>query len=260
MLLGMLAVPPAAVPQAKHVTVVVMENRNYRSVVGDDDAPFLNTVLVPKAALLTNSHGVRHPSQPNYLDLFSGSDQGVTNDSCPHTFATPNIASRLGAKRLTFAGYAESMPSDGYAGCTADGIYARKHAPWTNFANVPADTSRVYTSFPANPPSLLFIVPNMCNDMHDCKTQVGDNWLKANLPKIMDWNDKHDGLLIVTWDESDFDLTNHIPTLLVGPMIRPGRYAQRVNHYNVLHTIETIFGVPCIANECHAADITGVWR
>lgn len=247
-------------PHAAHVTIVVMENRNYTSVAGNRHAPFFNDVLVPKGALLTNSHGVQHPSQPNYLDLFSGSNQGVENDSCPHAFASENIATLLAAKRLDFAGYAESMPTDGYTGCRAEGLYARKHVPWTNFTNVPSSESRAYTSFPANPPSLLWIVPNMCNDMHDCETSTGDNWLKANLPAMIAWNERHDGLLVLTWDESDFDLTNHIPTLLIGPMIRPGRYAQRIDHYNVLHTVETIFGLPCIKNECHAADITGMWR
>lgn len=250
----------APLPHADHVTIVVMENRNYASVVDNRAAPYFNETLVPRGALITNSHAIEHPSQPNYLDLFSGSNQGVRNDSCPHTFDAPNIATRLFAKHLTFAGYAESMPQPGYAGCRYQGMYARKHAPWTNFSNIPADASRVYTGFPTDPPSLLWIIPNMCNDMHDCATNVGDAWMRANLPPMIAWNATHNGLLIVTWDESDFDLTNHIPTLLIGPMIRPGRYAQHVTHHDVLHTIETIFGLACIARECQASDVTAVWR
>ena len=237
-----------------------MENRDYDDVVGNRHAPFFSNVLVPQAALLTNSHAVEHPSQPNYLDLFSGSNQGVRNDSCPHTFTTDNIASRLITKGLSFGGFAESMPSTGYVGCSFERIYARKHVPWVNFSNVPASSNLPYTGLPAQLPSLMWITPNMCNDMHDCKTQVGDDWLKANAPQIISWNAKHNGLLIVTWDESDFDFTNHIPTLLIGPMIQPGRYRQRVTHFNVLRTIETIFEVPCIAHECGVEPITGVWH
>ena len=37
--------------------------------------------------MFTQSYAVTHPSQPNYLALFSGDDQGVTDDICPHTFA-----------------------------------------------------------------------------------------------------------------------------------------------------------------------------
>ena len=72
-------------PHATHVTVVFMENRNYGLVVGNPRAPYFNNRLIPSGRLLENSHAIGHPSEPNYLELFSGSNQGVTNDSCPHT-------------------------------------------------------------------------------------------------------------------------------------------------------------------------------
>ncbi|MGB7755497.1 MAG: hypothetical protein WBL23_05495, partial [Salinisphaera sp.] len=37
-------------------------------------------------ALFQRAYGVTHPSEPNYLALFSGSLQGVRSDSCPHHF------------------------------------------------------------------------------------------------------------------------------------------------------------------------------
>lgn len=48
-------------------------------------------------ANLTNSYGLTHPSRPNYLQLFSGSHQGVTGDSCytPGFSSAPNLASEL---------------------------------------------------------------------------------------------------------------------------------------------------------------------
>ena len=40
--------------------------------------------------------GVTHPSAPNYLDIFSGSNQGVTADSFnPQAFSAPNLGSEL---------------------------------------------------------------------------------------------------------------------------------------------------------------------
>ncbi|HEV8557041.1 MAG TPA: alkaline phosphatase family protein, partial [Actinophytocola sp.] len=81
------------------------------------------------------SFAVTHPSQPNYLALFSGSTQGITNDSCPHTFSNGNLGRQLIDAGLTFAGYSEGLPSTGSTVCTS-GRYARKHSPWMNWSNL----------------------------------------------------------------------------------------------------------------------------
>ena len=48
------------------------------------DAPYINNTLIGNSGLLyTQSYSPEHPSQPNYLDLFSGSDQGITGDYFP---------------------------------------------------------------------------------------------------------------------------------------------------------------------------------
>lgn len=238
-----------------------MENRDYGLVIGSKNAPYINKTLLPQAALMTDSHGVGHPSQPNYFALFSGSTQGISDDSCPHTFGTPNLGAQLLAAKRTFAGYSESMPRPGYLGCDAY-PYARRHNPWPDFSNVPAASNLVYKGFPAAPPTVAIIVPNVCNDMHDCSTMTGDEWLSDNLPVIMKWDAAHDGLLILTWDEGDPDTSgkNRIATLLLGPMIVPGKYAHKIDHYAVLHTIESIVGVACIANACQAPLLTGMWK
>ena len=175
------AIPATRAPHASSVVVVIMEIRDYSLVIGNKQAPYINGTLVPEAALMTNSHAIGHPSEPNYLAFFSGSTQGVTDDSCPHSFSTPNVGAELLSANKTFAGYSESMPSNGYTGCTS-GEYARKHNPWVNFTNVPASSNLVYKGFSATPPTLAIVVPNLCHDMHDCTTKIGDNWLKANLP------------------------------------------------------------------------------
>jgi hypothetical protein len=258
-----LTVAPAGAnaPHGSNVVVVVLENRSYDSIIGSPDAPYINGTLVPEAALMTNSHATTHPSEPNYLALFSGSTQGVTNDSCPHEFRAANAGAELIKARKTFAGYSESMPNNGYTGCFL-GRYARKHNPWVNFTNVPATSNLVYTGFVTPPPTVTIVVPNLCNDMHDCSTRTGDAWLAKNLPAMLRYNQTHDGLLILTWDEAEPDAsgTNRIATLLIGPMIRPGRYDQRVTHYSVLHTIETIAGVPCTVNACRAPVLAQMWR
>jgi hypothetical protein len=248
-------------PHATTVIVVVMENRDYDLIIGNAQAPFINGTLVPQAALMTDSHAVTHPSQPNYLALFSGSTQGVNDDSCPHTFGSANLGEEVLAAGKSFDGYSESMPKDGYEGCSS-GLYARKHNPWVNFSNVPASSNLIWYDLPGAQPSVSFIVPNLCNDMHDCSTMTGDNWLKANLPAILNYDQGTDGLLILTWDEAapDRSGTNQIATLLLGPMIVPGKYAQPIDHYAVLHTIEEIMGVACTSHACDANILAGVWR
>ena len=111
-------------------------------------------------------------------------------------------------------------------------------------------------------PAVSFVVPNLCNDMHDCSTRRGDRWLSENLPPIVAWNAHHAGLLIVTWDEAEPDTgRNRIPTILVGPMVKAGaKSGQYVDHYGVLRTIESFFGLTCIDEDCHAAPITGIWQ
>jgi phosphatidylinositol-3-phosphatase len=248
-------------PHAANVVVVMMENRDYNLIIGNSQAPYVNGTLVPQAALMTNSHAIGHPSEPNYLAFFSGSTQGVRDDSCPHTFSTENVGAELLAAGKTFYGYSESMPSNGYTGCSA-GEYARKHNPWVNFSNVPASSNLVYSGFPNSPPTLSIVVPNLCNDMHDCSTRTGDDWLKANLPPILDYDNAYGGLLILTWDEADPDQNgkNQIATLLIGPMVTPGSYDQLINHYSVLRTIESIVGVPCTANACQAVTLKKMWH
>src|SRR5262249_14583158 len=177
--------------------------------------------------------------------LFSGSTHGVTSDACPLSFGGRNLGADLIAAHRSFAGYSEDLPSTGSLACVS-GEYARKHVPWTNFRNVPSADSRPLRRFPrtlARLPTVSFVIPNLCHDMHDCSVGTGDRWLRAHLHRYAAWALKHDSLLIVTWDEDDGTVANHIPTIFYGPMVRPGRYAQRITHYGVLRTIEAAYGL-----------------
>src|SRR6266446_4669534 len=68
----------AAVPTFDHVVIVVEENHASGEILGNTQAPYING-LATTGALFTNSFAVDHPSQPNYLALFSGSTQGSTD-------------------------------------------------------------------------------------------------------------------------------------------------------------------------------------
>src|SRR6476661_3700513 len=180
-----------------HVVVVVLENKDAQDVVGSGS--YLGS-LPETGETLTDMHAATHPSQPNYLALFSGDTQGVTDDACPQAFRAPSLAGELGAAGYSFLGYAEDLPSPGFTGCRAGG-YARKHSPWTDFSDVPAEDGRPMSDMPTDfskLPTVSFVVPNLCHDMHDCSVKDGDHWLAQNIDPYARWARTHNSLLILT--------------------------------------------------------------
>ncbi|HKJ45166.1 MAG TPA: alkaline phosphatase family protein [Balneolales bacterium] len=259
--------------QADHVVVVIYENHGFNQIIGSPNAPYINS-LVKKdhSALFTNSHGVTHPSQPNYVMLFSGSNHGITDDKMPHRipFNAPNLGSELLAKGLTFAGYSEDLPSIGFNGANS-GDYARKHNPWVNWQGasknaIPAKLNLPLSKFPddySKLPTVSFVIPNQHHDMHNGKDpariQRGDQWLKNHLGGYIRWAKKHNSLLILTFDEDNFTPANHIPTLFVGQMVKKGKYDEHINHFNILRTIEDMYGLPHAGSSADVTPITNCW-
>ena len=112
------AVAANGVPRPDHVVIAIFENKKANSIFGSSQAPYINS-LANAGAKFTQSFAIEHPSEPNYLDLFSGSNQGVTDDSCPHTFGTANEGAQLITAGLSFTGYSEDLPSAGSTVCTS---------------------------------------------------------------------------------------------------------------------------------------------
>jgi hypothetical protein len=233
----------------------------YSQIIGSSQAPYINT-LASQGALFTQSSAVAHPSQSNYLDLFSGSNQGVTDDSCPHTFSTSSLETELIAAKKTFKGYSEGLPTAGSKTCHS-GKYARKHAPWIDFSEDLAADNLPFTSFPSDfstLPTMAWVIPNLEDDMHDGSIQQGDSWLQTNLLAYVIWARTHNSLLIVTFDEDQGTTGNHIATIFVGPMVKPGKYGEKINHYNVLRTVEDVYGLPHLGKTGTAKAIMDVWK
>jgi acid phosphatase len=257
-----IALAAAGVPQPDHIVLVMFENKKYSQINGASSAAYFNS-LAGQGAKFTQSFGVTHPSQPNYLALFSGSTQGVTNDDCPKNFTNKaNLGKQLIDAGLSFKGYSESMPSNGYTGCDS-GTYKRKHNGWVNFNTVPAASNLTYASFPTDYtklPTVSFVTPNMCNDMHDCSIDTGNGWLKSKLDGYAQWAKSHNSLLIVTFDEDSGSSVNQIFTTFVGQHVKVGSYSTQINHYTILRTIEAAYGLPGIGSAASATPITNVWQ
>ena len=249
-------------PRFDHVVLVMEENHSSNEIVGSSSAPYINS-LASQGALFTNSFAIEHPSQPNYLDIFSGSNQGVTNDSCPHTFSANNLGNELRTAGFSYGSYSESLPSAGSTVCTS-GNYARKHNPSVNFSDLPASTNLRFSDFPAsadygNLPTVSLVDPNLRNDMHDGTIQQGDAWLRTNMDAYAQWAKTHNGLLIVTWDEDDSSQSNQIPTVFVGANVTHGSYTERINHFSVLRTLEDAYGLGHLGGSASATAITDVF-
>ncbi len=248
------------VPRPDHVVVVVEENHSEQSISGNSAAPYINS-LASSGANFTDFHAETHPSQPNYLALFSGSTQGVTDDGCPQTFSAANLGSELQATGLGFVGYSEGLPSVGFTGC-ASGQYARKHNPWSDFSNIPAAASQPFAAFPSDYstlPQVSFVIPNLNDDMHDGTIAEGDSWLQANLSGYITWAQTHNSLFVLTFDEDDGTVQNQIPTIITGAGVVSGAYSEQINHYNLLRTLEDAYGLAAVGASATANPISDIW-
>ena len=250
-------------PQQQHVVVVIEENRSLATMQGAPQVPYINQ-LTREGALFTNYYAVTHPSEPNYVALFSGGTQGVQDDSCPHTYQAPNLAQSLAAKHVSFAIYSENLPAVGFMGCASDDkLYRRKHNPVPDFPAVPAEDNRPFSDFPSDYsrlPAVSFVVPNMMNDMHDGTPAQADAWLIAKLDGYRQWAMQNHSLLIVTWDEDDGVDNNRVMTVVLGQDVKPGKYTQRLDHYDLLRTLTDLYGAAPVGAAADAKGLGDIWK
>ncbi len=252
------------------------ENRTPGQIIGDlANAPYI-TSLATGGVQMASMFAIEHPSQPNYLQLFSGSNQDVVDDNLPpnfsttptstYPFGTPNLGAELIAAGFTFAGFSEELESAGATdwadydphSATHPGIYyRRKHNPWANWVAkvfpIPANqlsntVNRAFTQFPSDfnlLPTVSFVIPSQLHDMHDGSRKQGDDWLRDNLGAYADWAKTNNSLLIIAWDEDDYNEDNQIPTIFHGANLRNGTVASGTwTLHNLLRTLEEMYATP----------------
>jgi hypothetical protein len=267
----------SALPRPDHIVIVVEENKSYGQVLGVNHHAFGQTPITtvndvidadPYIRLLAR-HGASfihmqaetHPSQPNYLAMFSGSTQHVGGDDVPaQQFAAQSLGGQLIAAGLSFAGYSEDLPAAGSL-TVKSGEYARKHNPWSDFTDVPPTANLPFSQFPKDfttVPTVSFVVPNQVHDMHSSFIKDGDRWLIDHIRGYARWAKKNNSLLVLTWDEGRGD-SNNIPTIITGAGVRRGTKTQFVNHYSLLRTIEDMYGLPPLANAAAAEPMSSAF-
>jgi hypothetical protein len=281
-----------------HVMLIVFENKSYNAVVGSGAAPYLNNTLIPGCGLATNYHNFSHPSTPNYLALTSGTAQGraASKDclpsGCPQS--QDSIFAQLGNAGRTWREYAEAMPHncdaknfDNTTYVNADGSqgeeYYVRHAPPPYYTSAPVPGECASWDVPLGTstagkfakalspakdglPAFSFVTPGGCDDMHDCGTAVGDDWLREWIPVIQQSAAYQSGKLAVfiTWDEGEgADKANgepcwdsahadatafpscHVATVVMSPHTAPGTTSGAYfNHLSLLGTAEDLLGLP----------------
>ena len=263
-------------PRPDHIIILIEENQPQSAVIGSSAAPYINALAADSdAALLTKFYAIEHPSQGNYLDIFSGSNQGVLDDALPadYPFITPNLAYELLHKGFSFITYSEDLPLVGSdIQNSSVGHYARKHNPVTNWVGtgpnqVPDTCNQPFQGyFPTDYsklPTISYVVPNEYNDMHSGSNpvQTGDTWMHQNLDSLFRWIKNNNALFIYTFDEDDGFAGNNIPTLFYGPMVKGGSYNTRWDFFSLLRTLEDMYSLGEHAGAASSAiDITGIWK
>ena len=243
-------------PAFKHVFVVVEENNNYSSVIGNSSMPYLNG-LAKTYGLGTQYYANTHPSIGNYFLLTTG--QIITNnDGYTGTVTADNVVRHLMTAGKTWKSYEESLPYTGYIQPDV-GLYARRHCPLSFFSDVINSSSEKLNLVPftqfatdlanGHLPQYSFITPNLCNDAHNCSLATADGWLKKNIAPLIASNTfKDGGLLIILFDESANDNTHgggRVAWVAVSPQFSKMGYKSTTlyQHQNTLRLMLQGLGV-----------------
>jgi hypothetical protein len=262
--------PRSSIPDFAHIFVIVDEAQSFNKIVNNGNAPYLNR-LIKQYGLATNYYATDHPSLPNYLELTSGTNAGITTNCSPSTVqceaGVRNIADEIEQSGRTWKEYAESAPNTCATESTSK--YTAQHNPFVYYADIANSISRCNThvvSFSQlaidlrstdATPDYAFITPNTCDDMDSCSVSDGDTWLSQNVPTILKSAafTKQNSILFITWSD-DGSGSNHVATIIAGQKVKSGyQSAQYYTHYSLLHTIEIAWGLKPLTNNDQKAAI-----
>jgi phosphatidylinositol-3-phosphatase len=240
--------------------VVFVENHSLSQM--QTGMPYLNS-LAQTYGYATNYRALTHPSLPNYLAVAGGSTFGVTDDNDPsaHPLSGQSVFGQALAKGKTAKVYAEDEPSNCYA--TNAGLYVVRHTGWPYFVDeatackanqVPSGsaTSGAFASDAAagNLPNVGWLIPNNCNNAHDCSLATADTWLKTMLPDVFNGPDWKSGQLavVITADEDDSSQGNTVLTVVAHPSLHGKVVTSPLNHYSLSAFLSAMSGSTPLRN------------
>jgi acid phosphatase len=255
----------STLPPPGRVAVLVLENRSFEQVIGNPHAPFLNR-LARRYALATDYYAVGHRSLPNYIALTGGDTNGI-NDNCTRCDTErPNLLNQLDAAHVSWRAYFEGLrPGAKLIDRTLR--YNPHYNPFGYYERVEGSRKarERIGSFAALRHDLAhrtlrpfsWIAPDVYHDGHNGTLRAADRFASRLVPQVLRALGSR-GVLYVTWDEGpDTDLRgpNGAPGGGRVALIAAGALARRhtewstaANHYSLLKTVETQFGVPLLRN------------
>jgi hypothetical protein len=256
--------------------VVMMENASATTVIGNPALPYV-AGLAAGYGSATQSYALGHPSLPNYLDIVSGSDLGVTSDISPSAQrfpAVPTLADQLVGAGYSAAAYAESLPGDP---TNDSNLYDVKHNPWEYFPNAPITVKDASALIPdlngSSPPDFVWYTPNLTDSGHtgvpvdsqSSELAGAENFLSSFIPSVQatSWY-QSGGQIIIEWDESNGNDTSginganggHVATIVVSKYL--ATHSQQdtvpVTTAGILRSIEHIYLLPYLGEASAAAN------
>lgn len=258
---------PSPVPKVERVFMVILENTDAEHSI---QQPFMKA-LAQQGAYLANSHGITHPSQPNYIALTAGSLLGVDSNDDQRLDAR-HLGDLIEEKGKSWKTYAEGFRG----GCeltSSRGPYARKHVPFLSYKNIQDNPARCARVVPSDElqkdvaqgtlADFSLFIPDNNSNGHDSGVAAADEWMEKNFgPLLKDPNFMDGTLFILTFDESGSSPTNQIATFFYGDAVRAGASSDTCyNHYNVLRTVEETLGLAHLGrNDELAAPIQDIWK
>ena len=271
------ATPKSPVPNFSHIVVIVMENLEFSSVIGDyGEMPNFNA-YAKQYTLLTQYFAIsRDGSLLNYIAMIGGQTFDVKDNYYQGVIKAPSLPDQIEQSGRTWKAYEESMPKACYLQDTLS--YVLKHNPFAYFDAIRNNPTRCQNDMlpltaldadlqNATLPNYAFIMPNLCHSAHDwyvdpkCPLKVADDWLGTTVNKLLNSPVlKENSLIVITWDEGQgnhgccgMDVAGgRVATILISPLAKAGFEDKTpYTHYSLLKTIETAWGMPFLG---HAAD------
>jgi phosphatidylinositol-3-phosphatase len=285
-----LPAPTGPAGRVRHVFVVAMENTPAAEVFDGYDTPYLKSLQQrgARAGRFVDLLKPGVPSEPHYVLMEAGTatfaDAKICGNGDPSvknsTSSTDHLVTQLDTAGLSWMSYQEGLDPATTGACPirSAGKYAAKHNPFIFFhdvvGNPPSRTNPFCVDHHRSTDALaadlvrddvanyVFVTPDLCHDMHDAcekglsRQASGDKWLRSNLPPILDYADRNDGVVFLVWDEGSLN-DGILPFFAFGPSVKAGTVsAGTVTHRSMLRSIEMMFGLSILPTVADANDLS----
>jgi phosphatidylinositol-3-phosphatase len=262
--------PAAGSARPRKILVIMEENHSIQQIF-PSGMPYLWS-LAQRYAYATDWSDVSHPSLPNYLAIFGGSDFNNPQDCAPGpgcSYPGPSVFGQALARGETAKAYEESMPQP----CDQSfvGNYDVNHNPWAYFPSEAANCQA--NDVPAGTPSggalaadvhrgtlptVGLVTPDLIHDGHNGTPAQADAWLQTWIPALMSGPDWRSGRLaiVVVFDEGE--TTEQVPFVLMDPGLSGIKISKPANQYALTRLIDKVIGAPPLRQAAGAADVASI--